>query len=93
MAIPTDQWVAETIAAQKPDVVLVTPLVDIASDQVEYVKAARTLGVGSLEAGLALIQMLLPLSSEVSGEPGVDLVRRQVGSRRSGHKWTPLRSG
>ena len=49
------------------------------------------LGTGSLEAGLALIQVLLPLLSEISGEPGIDLVRRQVGSRGSGHKWTPLR--
>ena len=46
-AIPTDRWVADTIAAQKPDVVLVTPLVDIGSDQVEYVKAAKALGVRS----------------------------------------------
>jgi len=49
------------------------------------------LGAGPLEAGLALIQMLLPLLSECSGEPGIDLIRRQVGSRGSGHKWTPLR--
>jgi hypothetical protein len=46
-AIPTDRWVADTIAAQKPDVVLVTPLVDIGSDQVEYIKAAKALGVRS----------------------------------------------
>ena len=30
-----------------PDVVLVTPLVDLGSDQVEYVKAARALGIRS----------------------------------------------
>src|SRR3954464_9709600 len=46
-AIPTDEWIAALISAQKPDVVLVTPLVDIGSDQVEYVKAARTLGIHS----------------------------------------------
>jgi hypothetical protein len=46
-AIPTDEWVASLIQAQQPDVVLVTPLVDIGSDQVEYVKAARALGVHS----------------------------------------------
>jgi hypothetical protein len=46
-AIPTDRWIADLIAGQKPDVVLVTPLVDIGSDQVEYVKAARALGIRS----------------------------------------------
>lgn len=46
-AIPTDQWIADLIAGQKPDVVLVTPLVDIGSDQVEYVKAAKALGIHS----------------------------------------------
>ena len=46
-AIPTDEWIAGLISAQKPDVVLVTPLVDIGSDQVEYVKAARALGIHS----------------------------------------------
>src|SRR5690242_14213535 len=46
-AIPTDSWIENQITAQKPDVVLVTPLVDIGSDQVEYVKAARALGIHS----------------------------------------------
>src|SRR4029450_11684169 len=30
-----------------PDVVLITPLVDLGSDQVEYVKAARAVGIRS----------------------------------------------
>ena len=46
-AIPTDRWVADLIAGQKPDAVLVTPLVDIGSDQVEYIKAAKALGIRS----------------------------------------------
>src|SRR5690242_13640272 len=46
-AIPVDQWISDLIATQQPDVVLVTPLVDIGSDQVEYVKAARALGIHS----------------------------------------------
>ena len=46
-AIPTDRFIADLIAAEKPDCVLLTPLVDIGSDQVEYVKAARTLGIRS----------------------------------------------
>lgn len=46
-AIPIDRWVADLIAGQKPDVVLVTPLVDIGSDQVEYIKASRALGIHS----------------------------------------------
>ncbi len=46
-AIPIDNWIEALIKAQAPDVVLVTPLVDIGSDQVEYVKAARALGIHS----------------------------------------------
>jgi hypothetical protein len=46
-AIPTDRWITDLIAGQKPDVVLVTPLVDIGSDQVEYVKSSRALGIHS----------------------------------------------
>jgi hypothetical protein len=44
-AIPTDRWVDALIASQKPDVVLVTPLVDLGSDQADYVKSARALGI------------------------------------------------
>jgi hypothetical protein len=46
-AIPTDRWIADLIAGQKPDAVLVTPLVDIGSDQVEYIKACKALGIRS----------------------------------------------
>lgn len=46
-AIPVDQWVARLVDLERPDVVLVTPLVDIGSDQVDYVKAARHLGIRS----------------------------------------------
>jgi hypothetical protein len=44
-AIPTDRWVDALIASQKPDIVLVTPLVDLGSDQADYVKSARALGI------------------------------------------------
>jgi hypothetical protein len=46
-ALPLDVWIRDIVAAQKPDVVLITPLVDLGSDQVEYVKAARALGIRS----------------------------------------------
>lgn len=46
-AIPNDRWITDLIAAQKPDIVLVTPLVDLGSDQVEYIKGAKTLGIRS----------------------------------------------
>ena len=39
--------VFELVERERPDVLLVTPLVDIGSDQVDYVKAARRLGVRS----------------------------------------------
>jgi hypothetical protein len=46
-AIPADPFVLDLVRNQAPDLVLVTPLVDFASAQEEYVKAARTLGVPS----------------------------------------------
>ena len=44
-AIPPDDGIVELIARETPDVVLVTPLIELGSDQVEYVKAARAAGV------------------------------------------------
>ncbi len=46
-AIPIDRATFALVDSEKPDVLLVTPLVDIGSDQVDYVKAARRLGVRS----------------------------------------------
>lgn len=46
-AIPVDRLVTDVIALEKPDVVLVTPLVDLGSDQVDYIKSARYLGIRS----------------------------------------------
>ena len=44
-AIPTDKWIDDLIRSQKPDVVLVTPLVDLGSDQVDVVKSAMAQGI------------------------------------------------
>ena len=44
-ALPTDRWVDAVVAEQQPDIVLLTPLVDLGSDQVDYVKIARARGV------------------------------------------------
>ena len=46
-ALPPDPGVVGFIRRVNPDVLLVTPLVDLASDQVEYIKAARALGIRS----------------------------------------------
>ena len=46
-AIPIDRGCLDLVTTRRPDVVLVTPLVDIGSDQVDFVKAARRLGVRS----------------------------------------------
>ena len=46
-AVPIDRAVFELVDRERPDVLLVAPLVDIGSDQVDYVKAARRLGVRS----------------------------------------------
>lgn len=44
-AIPEDPWIVDLVARQQPDIMLVTPLVEIGSDQVEYLKAAKGRGV------------------------------------------------
>jgi len=44
-ALPPDATILAEIQDQQPDLVLVTPLVDLGSDQIEYVKAARRLGI------------------------------------------------
>ncbi len=46
-AIPPDPAVTAVVRAHQPDVLLVTPLVELGSDQIEYLKAARQLGVRS----------------------------------------------
>jgi hypothetical protein len=47
-AIPIDRAVLAAVERERPDVVLVSPLVDIGSDQVDYIKAARRLGIRSV---------------------------------------------
>jgi hypothetical protein len=44
-AIPTSPEIDEFIRLQAPDVVLVTPVVKYGSDEVEYLKSARRLGI------------------------------------------------
>jgi hypothetical protein len=44
-AVPPPQTIVDFVAAQKPDAVLVTPLVDLGSQQIDYVRAARQLGI------------------------------------------------
>ena len=46
-AVPIDHAVFDLVRRERPDVLLVAPLVDIGSDQVDYVKAARRLGIRS----------------------------------------------
>src|SRR5688572_19670832 len=46
-AVPIDRAVVDVMQRERPDVLLVAPLVDIGSDQVDYVKAARVLGIRS----------------------------------------------
>ncbi len=44
-AIPVDRVIFDLVAHERPDVLLVTPLVDIGTDQVDFVKAARRVGI------------------------------------------------
>src|SRR5439155_9111413 len=46
-AVPADRSARLCVDQQRPDLVLVTPLVDFASSQVDYVKAARARGIPS----------------------------------------------
>lgn len=43
--LPPDRRVTEHIRSQAPDIVLVTPLVNIASDQADVIKSAKALGI------------------------------------------------
>jgi hypothetical protein len=44
-AIPVSRHIAEFLDEQAPDVMLVSPLIDAASEQVDWVKAARARGI------------------------------------------------
>jgi hypothetical protein len=44
-AIPPSRRITEFLAAQRPDAVLASPVIEFASSQVEYLKAARALGI------------------------------------------------
>lgn len=46
-AVPPPASIVEYVREQRPDALLVTPLVDLGSQQVDYVRAARMLGVPS----------------------------------------------
>jgi hypothetical protein len=45
--IPTAAGIEDFLRAQRPDLLLVTPLIELGSQQVDYVKAARALGIRS----------------------------------------------
>ena len=44
-AIPEQPSIREFVKAQRPDVVLLTPLIDLGSAQIDYLRAARALGI------------------------------------------------
>jgi hypothetical protein len=43
--VPEDPAIRDYISAQKPDAVLITPLINLGSSQIEYQRAARGLGI------------------------------------------------
>jgi hypothetical protein len=45
--IPAPEYISDFLAAKRPDLVLVTPLLDFGSHQPDYFKAARQLGIRS----------------------------------------------
>jgi hypothetical protein len=44
-AVPDDPAIRAFIEAERPDVVLLTPLIDLGSSQIDYLRAARSLGI------------------------------------------------
>jgi hypothetical protein len=44
-AVPSSKMLDDFVRSHRPDVVLVTPLVNVASSQVEYLKSAQALGI------------------------------------------------
>jgi len=46
-AVPRQADIDEYIRAHRPDVILVTPLIELGSPQVDYLRAARSLGIRS----------------------------------------------
>jgi hypothetical protein len=44
-AVPPPESIVEYIRAQAPDAMLITPLVDLGSQQIDYLRAARQLGI------------------------------------------------
>ena len=45
LAIPPPQMIVDYLREQRPDVLLITPLVDLGSQQIDFVRAARQLGI------------------------------------------------
>jgi hypothetical protein len=44
-AVPADPQIRRFIESRQPDVMLLTPLIDLGSSQIDYLRAARSLGV------------------------------------------------
>ncbi len=44
-AVPEDPAIREYLEAERPDIVLLTPLIDLGSSQIEYLRAARALRI------------------------------------------------
>ena len=59
-AIPVPQSIVELLRRETPDVVLVSPLIDGSSDQVDLIKAARVCGVRSAVAVASSTRCLGP---------------------------------
>ena len=45
LAIPPPQMIVDYLREQRPDVLLITPLVDLGSQQIDFARAARQLGI------------------------------------------------
>ena len=63
-AVPRQLGIDEFLAEQQPDVLLITPLIELGSPQLDYVRAARALGIRS-----ALVRVELGSPVEQGADP------------------------
>ena len=67
-AIPVNRSILEFLRAESPDVLLVSPLVEVASEQVDWIKAARRLGISSRTLRNHLAELRLRLGVRTSAQ-------------------------
>lgn len=80
-ALSSDRNIEDFIKSHKPDLILVTPLVNIASDQTEIFKSAKALGI---KCGLCVASWdNLTNKGLIRGEPDIVIVWNEIQKREA----------